>query len=115
MSGYVTEDGKAHHGNKWMPVLYASYFGILKEIAEKYGYALTIHGSLVRDFDLVAIPWIENAGSHLEMMSEMRKALGSESYDGKPFDTEEVKPFKRVAYTIGTGGGGYIDLSVILK
>lgn len=31
----------------------------LREAAKSHGYALGLHGSLRRDFDLIAVPWIE--------------------------------------------------------
>lgn len=36
---------------------YACFYPDLAEIARAHGYALSIHGSLSRDFDLVCIPW----------------------------------------------------------
>ena len=41
------------------PSYYAIMFEPLKKIAIKYGYNLVLHGSLNRDMDLIAIPWIE--------------------------------------------------------
>ena len=41
--------------------VYAALYPELAEIAQQHGYALSIHGSLQRDFDLVAIPWVWNA------------------------------------------------------
>lgn len=60
------------------PSLYAFYFYRLKEIAFAYGYNLTLHGSLNRDLDLVAIPWQKELGSHDEMIEEFIKELGGE-------------------------------------
>lgn len=33
----------------------------MRRVARDAGYAITVHGSLVQDIDLVAIPWIETA------------------------------------------------------
>lgn len=33
----------------------------LREVARRLGYALAVHGSLVRDIDLVAVPWTNDA------------------------------------------------------
>lgn len=38
---------------------YASYIPSLQKIAMQHGYALAVHGSMKRDLDLVAIPWVE--------------------------------------------------------
>jgi hypothetical protein len=39
--------------------VYAALYPELASLARQHGYALAIHGSLQRDFDLVAIPWVE--------------------------------------------------------
>lgn len=108
------QKNKPHHGNKWMPVLYACYYGILKDIAHEYGYALAIHGSLTRDFDLIAVPWIENPKDHLEMLDKFAEALGTVRFEGKPYNSCEQKPHNRMTYTIPSGGGGYLDISIIV-
>lgn len=36
-------------------------YPVLAEIARKHGYALAVHGSLGRDFDMIAIPWKKEA------------------------------------------------------
>jgi hypothetical protein len=105
-------DKKPHHGHKWMPVVYATFFGIIKEIAEKNGYALAIHGSMTNDFDLVAIPWVEKPKHYLTMLKEIAEKIDNR-YDRLPYDTTEEKPHNRIAFTIGTGGGGYLDISII--
>ena len=107
----TSKPSKVDHGHKWMPIMYANFYGILKDVAEKHGYALTLHGSLSRDLDLVAIPWIQDAGDPKKMLKEMSKAIGSSSL----IDVGgwEKKPHGRIAYTINSGGGGYVDISVI--
>jgi hypothetical protein len=107
-------EAKARHCNNWMPAVYAAYFGILREIAGRYGYALAIHGSLLRDFDLIAVPWIEQAGDPLPMLTEMCTTIGGQtSVTGLPYSSMGQKPHGRVAYTIPSGGGGYFDISVL--
>lgn len=104
---------KLRHGNKWMPVLYAIYFGILKKVARRYGYALALHGSLTRDMDLVAFPWVEKPKSHISMLRAMNKHLGNKLSRGqKPYSYFEKKQHGRESFTICTGGGGYVDISI---
>lgn len=106
------------HSNKWLPVLYATYYGILKNIAEQHGYALAIHGSFVRDMDLIAVPWIDTAKEPIEMIREMCKVVGWNEKNfngGKPWEPVTSKPHGRIAYHIVTGGGGYVDISVMPK
>ena len=105
---------KQRHGHKWMPIMYVHFFGILKEIAEQHGYALAAHGSFVRDMDLIAVPWVDNAKCPLVMLAAMAKALGRGQNDcGESHDSKEEKPHGRIAYTIPTGGGGWIDISIM--
>lgn len=40
--------------------LYCGMYLDLAEIAREHGYALAVHGSLARDFDLICIPWVES-------------------------------------------------------
>lgn len=59
------------------PSFYAYNFYPLKEIAEKYGYNLVLHGSLNRDMDLIAIPWAKDLkGTVPEMITEMCNYIG---------------------------------------
>ena len=103
-------EGDPHHGNKWMPIMYVTYFGMLKEIAESKGYCLSVHGSVTRDFDLIAIPWTEVPSSHEELLKAFRDCI--EINVGEPYDSMCVKPGGRIAYTIMSGGGGYLDISI---
>lgn len=101
---------KVSHGHKWMPVMYATYFGIFKEIAEKHGYALALHGSMVRDLDLIAIPWVETPTSPDALIHDLCKAIG---YLEPKKPVPEIRPHGRISYAISTGGGGYLDISVM--
>ena len=103
---------KLHHGNKWMPVMYVTYYGMLSEIAKEYGYALAVHGSVTRDFDLIAVAWVENPKPHLELIKAIAEKVGV-AHGSRFYDTVEEKPHNRIAYTIHCGAGGYFDISVI--
>lgn len=83
--------------------------GVVK-VAREHGYALTVHGSLARDFDFVAIPWTEDACPAEELAEAIRARVGGIP-DGK--EPEPVhKPHGRLAWKFHLGGGPYIDLSV---
>lgn len=98
----------------------------LTRVARECGYALAIHGSMTRDIDLVAIPWVENATS-VEMLVESvlsaaRALNGGMAFmvddpNAVPFDftkrNPEPKPHGRLSFAIHLGGGPYIDLSVM--
>lgn len=39
--------------------VYACMYPQLAELCRQHGYALAAHGTLGRDFDLIAIPWVD--------------------------------------------------------
>jgi hypothetical protein len=102
---------------------YAALYPMLVAIARRHGYALAIHGTVTRDFDLVAIPWIEEASSAKTLIMAIKKATGTvihhEDHDHiviKNFKGTE-KPHGRLAYSLHlTNHGmyaGYLDISVM--
>ena len=108
--------------------MYAMFYPCLKDIAEEYGYNLVIHGSMIRDFDLIAIPWTETAREPDEMIFEMQeylKGIKTIMPNGKPFQYTS-KPHGRKAITIEFNRGDrhgewvrfadeqyYLDISIM--
>lgn len=93
---------------------YAALFPILSEIAQAHGYALTIHGSVSRDLDLVAIPWVDGASDPKVLVHEIAKRCHL-IYDrfGTGIEGPEQKPHGRLAWFLILGCGAGIDLSVL--
>jgi hypothetical protein len=60
------------------PNFYTYCFEELKIIAKNYGYNLVVHGSMNRDMDLIAIPWIKDVGNVDEMIKEFAEYLDAE-------------------------------------
>jgi hypothetical protein len=85
------------------PSLYVLYFLALKEIAMDYGYNLVLHGSLNRDLDLIAIPWVDKPKPSTELITALADYLG-----GKVQDTVSDHPGGRTAFTIDLNRGGYV-------
>lgn len=96
---------------------YCAFYPMLTEIARTHGYALTIHGSVVRDFDLVAIPWTEQAVPAQELFAAVNDYMGrmyvQEFRQVQKLLEPEVKPHGRLAWSIPVGNGAVIDLSVM--
>jgi aminoglycoside N3'-acetyltransferase len=107
------------------PLFYANCYEGLKAIALKYGYNLVVHGSLNRDFDLIAIPWAEVIGDYMEMLNEFVDNLGGHIM---PEHEAQVKAFAdkyhgRIVKVINLNRGGkatnyedpqwYLDISII--
>lgn len=89
---------------------YLSKLPVMREVARECGYALAVHGSETYDFDVIAVPWIENAKSPDELAEAIRVAV-----DGfmEPTTNPQQKPHGRLSYAIVIGGGAYIDLAVM--
>lgn len=96
---------------KWMPMVYVNYFGLLQKLAKEHGYALCIHGSVVRDFDLVCIPFDEVVKPHEELIAAIHKAIGFDKSSDPIFDQVGYEPHGRICYTVECGGSGYFDIS----
>lgn len=87
--------------------LFMGMYKELCEVARKHGYAMAVHGSLIRDFDIVCIPWAEIVSTPDKVI----KALGEE-YRIERVQEPTQKNHGRVAYVIHFAFGDcYIDLS----
>jgi hypothetical protein len=97
----------------------------LRECAKASGYALAVHGSLMRDIDLIAAPWADSAVSADELAAKMIAVIdtvngvamivndekaGATNYVRR---TPEPKPHGRIGWSIHLGRGPYIDLSIL--
>lgn len=47
----------------------------IRRVAREHGYAITVHGTLKRDVDLVAVPWIEAAGPAWKLVVAVAEVL----------------------------------------
>ena len=119
---------------RWHPVssiaemreYYRSKLPAAREAAREHGYALCVHGSEERDFDIVAVPWVEAAVSKDELVSILHYIFSggcvSQSY---PW---EEKPHGRIATSfpvlwleypgcledsVFRAGSGCVDLSIL--
>lgn len=92
-------------------------FPEFRQLARQVGYALAVHGSLRRDFDMVAIPWEERAVGGVQLLSWLL-ARAPALLDGKAVhwtrgvDTD--KPYGRQAFTLSIDDWSKaIDLSIV--
>ena len=90
----------------------------IREAAKKLGYAIGLHGSLARDFDLIAVPWTVEAACSDDIAKAIYEAANGERWrvwwdEGKP------KPHGRKVYCFDwketNKNFGYCDLSIIPK
>jgi len=59
--------------------LYCGMYPELAEAAKQHGYALAIHGSLQRDFDLICIPWVEFPSEPKDVIETFTKTFALKS------------------------------------
>lgn len=92
------------------PQLYAYYFLQLKEIAKEYGYNLVVHGSMNRDLDLIAIPWIDDAKDERDLIQALHSHITgltvANEHEDAIFMFKEL-PGGRHSYVININRGGY--------
>lgn len=80
---------------------------VIRKLAKEVGYAIAVHGSLERDLDIVAIPWVETAVGNYDLLQHLAKGL-----DARIVETER-KPLGRIAATLQLNGWyKLIDLSI---
>lgn len=99
---------------------YTALYPLLCEAVRPLGYALAIHGSMNRDMDLVAIPWVEDAADPEEVAKVITEQIqGFTGWDREPGNLKLhgrrnwLIWFKGV--DIAMGGGTHIDLSIMPK
>ncbi len=99
------EDIKPNYAAVYAAALYPD----LCKIFQSHGYALAAHGSLARDFDLIAVPWIEKVSEPADVVKEIMTRFWIQQ-----IGEYEVKVHGRLVYTISVGHGECaIDLSFL--
>jgi hypothetical protein len=84
----------------------------MRDVARAHGYALAIHGSLTRDFDLVAVPWTPEASDADTLVA----AICADNQLLVTVPDKGDKPHGRRCWTlqgISGLGHGWVDLSVM--
>lgn len=92
------------------PVFYLAFLPGMVEVAKQHGYALAVHGSLARDFDLIAVPWTDAAGSCEDLIRALMDHTGARMRHRQDW---ELKPHQRRCFCLYLGGGPYLDISVM--
>lgn len=93
----------------------------LAHAAQRMGYALAVHGSLSRDIDLVAVPWIEDAAPAEALVAALAEECGGsvatehiDSAGGPAMPLPKHRPHGRLGYLIFLRwSAGYLDVSVM--
>lgn len=89
----------------------------IRRVARECGYAIGLHGSGVRDLDLIAVPWVDEARPAEELVEAVRQAIDGMFAEGemagRAFEKPAYRPHGRKGWAIQIGGGLYVDLSVM--
>lgn len=107
---------RRHHMLYGVPAFYATLYPELVKAAREHGYALAIHGTLARDLDLIAVPWVEEASSAEELIEALLQTCGGWMHDEamRRVHDQSHKPHGRRAWSIHLGfEGTYVDVSVM--
>jgi hypothetical protein len=97
------------------PVFATMYRGLCDR-ARSHGYALAIHGTMNMDFDLVAIPWTNEASNPyvlIQSLAELVNILDGNIDHGLYKEEPEIKPHGRLAWLLLLGSGAALDISVM--
>lgn len=87
--------------------VYCAMYPELAKLVRKFGYALAIHGSLQRDFDLICVPWVEDPLPTRLVVDEITKEFAFTEV-GEP----EFRHHGRIVHTLSYGFGEcFLDLS----
>jgi hypothetical protein len=86
--------------------------GQVRGAAKQCGYAIAVHGSLLRDIDLLAVPWTREAKAPTTLLKAVVEACNRFNVGHLKSRTPEKKPHGRRAWVIYVKGT-YIDLSVM--
>lgn len=98
--------------------IYAQLLPTIRAAGKRMGYAIAIHGSMRRDLDLLAVPWVEDAASPQELVDFVAKevsgfVIGDANAQGEVRRNPTAKPHGRLSWNICWGGEVFIDLSVM--
>lgn len=105
---------------KPLALYYLTYLDRAKKAAHDLGYCLAVHGSMERDLDLLAVPWVEAAAEPEALAEAVRDGVNGrfeQGREGRPNPTQ--RPHGRLAWSILLGqdednfAGAYVDLSVM--
>lgn len=87
--------------------VYACLYPELAEVTRQHGYALAVHGSLARDFDLVCVPWAARPSEPADVVKEL-----CSKFAVKETGVPETREHGRLIYTLSLSFGEcFIDLS----
>lgn len=99
--------------------IYAHALLMARATARAHGYALAVHGSQMRDLDLLAVPWVEEASTPEVLVEAIRKAVNGTYSAGSQAGNDIItkQPHGRLTWAIHLEGvdRGLLDALVAGK
>jgi len=88
----------------------------MRKAAKELGYAITVHGSMKRDFDIVVVPWTDQAASTYDVAHAIRNTAGSDRW--RCPDNKDSAPHSREWWPFDWKDSShknkdYVDMSII--
>jgi len=91
--------------------VYAWIIPQVQKVALEFGYAVAVHGSLVRDLDLLAVPWTDKAKSANKLVEAIHLRV-----TGGVLQPAIKQPHGRTSWAIVLDRSHfYVDLSVMAR
>lgn len=91
-------------------------YSVLAKCARNHGYALTVHGSMLRDVDLVAIPWVRRCHAPSTLMKALKGIVlamaGNEKVYVRINKEPTLKPHGRLGWSLYFSRDAYLDVSI---
>lgn len=87
--------------------MYCAMYPSLAEICRSHGYALAVHGTMARDFDMIAIPWVDNPSEPQAVVDAITSKHAVNEVGGPP----SVMKHNRLCYTLALYGEFFFDFS----
>jgi hypothetical protein len=85
---------------------YCAIYPQIAEIARSFGYAAAIHGSMSRDFDIIFIPWVKDAGEPDDLINKLL-----ETFAMTKAGEQDIAEHGRIRYGMSLMGDCFFDLS----
>jgi len=97
------------------PAIYERLLPEIRDAAWRLGYCIAVHGTMRRDFDLVAVPWIEAAAPAEQLVLAIMEAVGADPIYLECRQQPTRKPHGRLAWSLHLKlcPHLYVDLSVM--
>lgn len=96
--------------------LYASIWEDIRKAAWECGWAVALHGSLSRDMDIMAMPWVEECTDAETMINAIiERCFGENIISKYGTKIDKNKPHGRICYLIPIYEDMYLDISIMSK